>query len=641
MKKFFKPLKITTKIIMINNLLYILFGTILYPLVPYLLNYPPNSIDNEFQSVVVGMQYTDQFILLLILGILINCIFLYIFFRRLNYWEKYKSGKSPGDKINIIKIRDICANGIYRLIPYQVIITSIIVGAVLTLASTELMLTIKLTLIICIWVTVSDLLLFVFSNKVFHTILKESYDHIKDEEDKIIRMSIQTKIIIQCLATLLVILLMMSFFGYSRIVFERGESLKEKELNELTNNVKNNKNNIIDYIKSCGPDYFIVNEDGKVIYDSFNMSKFSLEYIKYFPDANRTYHQYSSTIEGVFLPVNYGGNTYYVGKMYQVMPQSYFIIFVIFDSSLLLLYIVIINFFSKNIKVDLERLSVRLNEIGNNNTDIGTQLPITSNDEFSDLILAYNKIQVNTDGFIKELQEKQDIIVKQGQLASIGELAGGVAHDINTPISAIKSGILMFREMLGQRSADEMELLQRMDNCADKIINIVNSMRNQIRNLGGTTNVTFKISDVINDIRIITYNEVAKHRCELIVNIEDDISVTGDPTKLGQVITNLIVNAVQAYGDKSGKVEVNLVKAPNNMAMVKITDYAGGIDDNIKPYIFKNILTTKGTIGTGLGLYLAYSVIKGVFSGDITFESEKGVGTTFYMTLPRADVDKA
>lgn len=53
--------------------------------------------------------------------------------------------------------------------------------------------------------------------------------------------------------------------------------------------------------------------------------------------------------------------------------------------------------------------------------------------------------------------------------------------------------------------------------------------------------------------------------------------------------------------------------------------------------MFKNILTTKGTKGTGLGLYLAYSVIKGEFLGDITFETEKGGGTTFYIVLDRAE----
>ena len=234
---------------------------------------------------------------------------------------------------------------------------------------------------------------------------------------------------------------------------------------------------------------------------------------------------------------------------------------------------------------------------------------------------------------IKEIEEKQEIIVKQGQLVSIGELAGGVAHDINTPISAIKTGITMLNQKQ-DRDESEKEILQRMENCANKIINIVNSMRNQIRNLGGTTKVKFKISDVINDIKVITFHEVYKNKSEFIVNIMDDLSVQGDPTKLGQVLTNLVVNAVQAYGENGGKVEVIVEKAPKNKALIKVRDYAGGLDPEIKPYVFKNILTTKGTFGTGLGLYLAYSIIKGEFNGEINFESDEGMGTTFYISLP-------
>ena len=238
---------------------------------------------------------------------------------------------------------------------------------------------------------------------------------------------------------------------------------------------------------------------------------------------------------------------------------------------------------------------------------------------------------------IKQIEEKQDIIVKQGQLVSIGELAGGVAHDINTPISAIKTGILMLDQMGCAKTDEEKEILERMDNCATKIINIVNSMRNQIRNLGSDNNVKFKISDVINDIKYITFHELKKNNAEIVVDIKDDLEVNGDPTKLGQVLTNLVVNAAQAYAGKAGgKVELVVEKAPKSMALIKVIDYAGGIDEEIAPYIFKNILTTKGTIGTGLGLYLAYSVIKGNFNGDITFDSEKGEGTTFYISIPRA-----
>lgn len=233
---------------------------------------------------------------------------------------------------------------------------------------------------------------------------------------------------------------------------------------------------------------------------------------------------------------------------------------------------------------------------------------------------------------IKEIEEKQEIIVKQGQLVSIGELAGGVAHDINTPISAIKTGITMLNQN-PDRNESEKEILQRMDNCATKIINIVNSMRNQIRNLGGTTKVNFKISEVINDIKVITYHEVCKNKSELNITIEDDLSIEGDPTKLGQVLTNLVVNAAQAYGDIGGKIDVSLSKGPHKTALIKVRDYAGGLDPAIKPYIFKNILTTKGTFGTGLGLYLAYSVIKGEFNGEISFDSDN-MGTTFYISIP-------
>ena len=234
---------------------------------------------------------------------------------------------------------------------------------------------------------------------------------------------------------------------------------------------------------------------------------------------------------------------------------------------------------------------------------------------------------------IKEIQEKQDIIVKQGQLVSIGELAGGVAPDINTPISAIKTGITMLNQK-EDRDEAEKEILQRMDNCATKIINIVNSMRNQIRNLGGTQKVKFKVSDVINDIKVITFHEIYKNKSELSVNIKDDMSVNGDPTKLGQVLTNLVVNAAQAYGGKGGKIELIVQKNKKNRVVIKVIDFAGGISEDIKPYVFKNILTTKGTGGTGLGLYLAYSIIKGEFNGEISFDSKVGEGTTFIISLP-------
>ena len=626
-------LKITTKIILIDNLLYLFFGLIMYPLIPFLLNYPPNSIDNEFQSAVVGMQYSVQFVFIFILGILLNCITLYLFFNKLNNWERYVES---GNKEHILKIRNICANGMYRLVPTQVIINAIVLIIIFTAASTQLTLTLKLTAVICIWTAISDLLLSVFTGKIFNSILKGTYPIIKDEKDTILRLSISKKMMIQYISCMLVILLVMSLYSYSRISYERGEFLKEKEFNNLNQLLENvDRDDILEEIKKSNEGYFIIDSNGEEIYSNFKLTKFAKEYILHFEEGNRTYNQYGSSIEGVFKEIELNGKKCYIGKMFNVMPTSYTVTFVLFNICLLILYYIIIRCFTNNVKYNLNIISNSLNEIGNKKNKVGEQLPITSNDEFSDLIRAYNKVQLNTEKVIKELQEKQEIIVKQGQLVSIGELAGGVAHDINTPISAIKTGIVMLNQMGSEnRTEEEREILQRMDNCATKIINIVNSMRNQIRNLGGDTNVKFKISDVVNDIKVITYHEVAKNRSEVVINIKDDLEITGDPTKLGQVLTNLVVNAAQAYGEeKGGKVEVTVEKGPKSMAVIKVADYAGGLDPSITPYIFKNILTTKGTFGTGLGLYLAYSVIKGNFNGDITFDTAQGEGTTFYIKI--------
>lgn len=333
--------------------------------------------------------------------------------------------------------------------------------------------------------------------------------------------------------------------------------------------------------------------------------------------------EYNSTFQKIFcriFEINKDGNLFKVIKEKEILNLDRLKEIILEcqkeDKILNVEYHLVHDEFEKYFEVDIQAIKAKKN----NNQIIGT------------LLLFKDITQHKKD--ILEIKEKQDIIIKQEQLVSIGELAGGVAHDINTPISAIKTGILMLKNN-PNHNEDEKQILDRMDNCATKIINIVNSMRNQIRNLGTDNNVKFKISEVVNDVKIITYHEVAKNQSEMVIHIIDDLMVQGDPAKLSQVLMNLVVNAAQAYGTShGGKIEITVMRAPNHFAMIRVTDYAGGIPEEMKKYIFKNILTTKGTSGTGLGLYLAYSVIKGNFDGDITYESEEGTGTTFYITIP-------
>ena len=232
---------------------------------------------------------------------------------------------------------------------------------------------------------------------------------------------------------------------------------------------------------------------------------------------------------------------------------------------------------------------------------------------------------------ITDAKKDMEIMMKNESLVMLGELAGGVAHDINTPISAIKSGLLMFKDIA--KTADEKMLVDSMNSCADKIVTLTNSLRNQIRNIGSDEVSDVNITTVIKDVYVILHNELTKYGATLNLDIQKDMFVKGNAAKLSQVVTNIVVNAIQAYNTKGGKINLTAFEKGNN-AIISVQDFAGGIPDNIKESIGKNILTTKGVSGTGFGLYLAYSVIKGAFGGEITFDSEAGIGTTFYITIP-------
>lgn len=232
---------------------------------------------------------------------------------------------------------------------------------------------------------------------------------------------------------------------------------------------------------------------------------------------------------------------------------------------------------------------------------------------------------------VTQTKKDMEIMMKNESLVMLGELAGGVAHDINTPISAIKSGLLIFKDIM--KSDDEKMLLERMDSCADKIVTLTNSLRNQIRNIGSDVVTDISITTVINDLSVIIHNELTKHKVKLNTEIKEELVVQGNQAKLSQVVTNIVINAIQAYENRGGDVNLTVYKENKN-AVIKVEDLAGGIPEYIKNNIGKNILTTKGVSGTGFGLYMAYSVIQGAFGGEITFDTKEGVGTVFYIKIP-------
>ncbi len=233
---------------------------------------------------------------------------------------------------------------------------------------------------------------------------------------------------------------------------------------------------------------------------------------------------------------------------------------------------------------------------------------------------------------ITEARDNLDIIIKSENLSVIGELAGGVAHEINTPITAIKSGLLMLRNTV--KTKEERELIESMTNSADKIAGLANSLRNQIRNLGSNSNTEFSLTELLQDLYVIMHSEFVKNNIKIDINTTEDIWVSGNTSKLAQVITNIIHNSMDAYKGKGGIIDINVYRDENENNVISIEDWAGGISEEVRPYIFKKLVKVNDMPTTGVGLYLAYSVIKGSFGGNIKFDTKTGRGTKFYIILP-------
>lgn len=276
--------------------------------------------------------------------------------------------------------------------------------------------------------------------------------------------------------------------------------------------------------------------------------------------------------------------------------------------------------------------------------------PILSNKEHIGTIILLKDITELKQSMEKVRQTEKQLFERE-RLASLGELIGGVAHDINSPLSSLQCHVKEIHNLSKEyeEGVDDKELtpedhkeiahemqdnLYKIEKICARISSIVNSVRNNTRNLSGETNTLIDLRYTIEDLKILLGHELRHSHCEIVYMEDKHTMLMGDPGKLGQVLTNLITNAIQAYGGNPGTVEIEAQNGEKEV-LISVADKGPGIDPNVRDGIFKQILSTKGSKGTGLGLYISYSIITGHFGGKMWLESEPGQGTTFFIEIPK------
>ncbi len=248
-----------------------------------------------------------------------------------------------------------------------------------------------------------------------------------------------------------------------------------------------------------------------------------------------------------------------------------------------------------------------------------------------------------------ELKEKEGQLVQSSKLASLGEMATGIAHEINQPLNVIKittTGMLHFSKK-GKNISPEMlqEELAITDSQIERIRKIIDHMRTFSRKSKEIETEAIDMNIPLQDSLNFVGEQLRLHQIEIKFELDESLpKVMADANKLEQVFLNIITNARDAMDERETKImgdDTDYEKllnirsfAENGQAVVTISDIGGGIPDSVREKIFEPFFTTKEVgKGTGLGMSISYSIIKN-FKGSISFEVEKDVGTTFRVGLP-------
>ncbi len=240
---------------------------------------------------------------------------------------------------------------------------------------------------------------------------------------------------------------------------------------------------------------------------------------------------------------------------------------------------------------------------------------------------------------ISEQADQRNRMVANSRLVAVGEMAAGVAHELNNPLTAI----LGFSQLALKQAVDPVlrKDLESIAGEAERAGQIVDNLLGLARAHTGHGD-RFDVAASLKKVLDLREYECRVNNIEVVTYLDPDTPMTrADGHRMEQVFLNLIGNAIHAISEDAGKgnITVGLV-AIDGLIRISITDDGPGIPDESLPFIFDQFYTTKPVgKGTGLGLHICQEIVKD-HGGEIRVESHPGRGTTFVVEIPVVPVEE-
>ena len=639
--------------------LAIVFMLILEVAIPIILNFPDGAIDTDFNEQMTGIKYYKQFLLFIIVNAIYIVCLIKFMMRDVDLWYKNKNRKISLKEIK--RIRKKC-----MLFPYLIFGSEIIVPAIfltimfLNTPNYHFIMMVKIGILGAAAIILSGIASFVYGKQVVDEILAETYIDGMDVGNK---TSVEKRIFFLCFGIVTASILTTIIVSYGAVTEEMSDILFDNYSQKLKSIYDTNttytiheaveKINEITEL-NVNEKRFLLGVDGDVILIKGEQpSEFTKQYIRQLSEKydGRFSESYGVAHYGASVKIKTTEGSYFACIQYEISPTLALKNFIKIAVGIAIALMMVLYVAVKSTGNRIKGIAKGFENISNGKTK--KEVPIVSDDEFGRLIKAFNKVQKINKTQEEMIQTNQNTMIERERLASLGQMVGGIAHNLKTPIFSIAGGLEGLGDLITEfdesieddrvTKEDMYAIASEMEDWTKKLAghtsymsDVITAVKGQAVNLTEEEVIEFTIEELFKRVRVLMQHEVKHSQTELEISnkVDDNVALHGGINNLVQVINNLISNAIQSYKPEEEKYIKLQARQDKGNIIITVQDFGPGIPEEVQAKMFKEMITTKGKNGTGLGLYMSRSNIQAHFNGDLTYTTSAGIGTTFSIKIP-------